>query len=104
MKVLLSQSGGLGNIRIQGELETADLPRELAQKTERVLRPETLQRASSTDSSTSPDAQEFELNVWFNKEGFQHYRIDDSSAPPEVLEVLDSLIHEIIRRRSQGRK
>jgi len=101
MKIILEGSGGLANLRIRGELTTGELAADLARKVEQCLHPDKLEAAGAANAQTA-DAQQYQLTVMpEGEEGeVRHYRLDDSCLAPELLDVLDELMHEIIRRKA----
>lgn len=114
MKVFLRSAGGIGNVRTEGQVDTADLQEDLAQRVEKVLAPEELdhmvapQRSSrSMPSSLSmADIQEVEISVQTATAAPRSYQLNEADLPDEVLDVLDALRYEITREKAQalGRK
>jgi hypothetical protein len=106
MKLHLAVSGGFANLRIQGELDTDELPEELARRAEAVLNRPALEAAAATKSNMlMTDSIQYELTVLANSlhESAQRYQLDESSLADEMLEVLDELQSEIIRRQDEAR-
>ena len=105
MRLILSCSGGVVGSRIQAELDTSDLPADLARRAEACLRPEMLSQAAVSASPHRTDVLEYELTLLPEGEGadFRHYHLSETQTSPEVLEVLDDLMREIIDRRSRRR-
>ena len=102
MKVFLRTSGGLGGFQIQGQLDTADLPDKLCKQVEEVLRPEQLRNIDTASDVGFPDTIQYELRVWTDDHDLESFLVDESTAPPELLEVLDVLVNEMNRRRAEG--
>lgn len=101
MKVHLACHGGFANLRIQGQVDTAELPDDLAEKVERVLgEHESLRQASVAPKDPRvADAQQYDLTVHpEGEDGPRQYRLDESNLSDDVLEVLDELRGEIVRR------
>lgn len=94
MKVVLRTSGGFANIRIEGELDTDELPLDTAERAESLLHPESLRRAASSGAPRVPDAQQY--TIWVEGEEFT---IDQASAEPRLRALMNDLTNEIIRRR-----
>jgi hypothetical protein len=84
VKVFLRSSGGIGNIQIQGEVDTADLPPELAK---------------GSENPQFADAQQISIRV-SSPQGHSEVEVDESAAPPELVDLCNVLIHEIVRRRA----
>lgn len=106
MKIHLACSGGFANLRIQGQVDTAELSADLAEKVERVLGAHRRLRAASAapKDPRMTDAQHYELTVDAGGEGGpRQYHLDDSSLSDELLEVLDELRGEIVRRLAAKR-
>jgi hypothetical protein len=96
MKLSVKTSGGIGNIQFQGQLDTDELPGELAERVHKVLSPARLETTRLTE--TFPDAIQYEIGLFF-RSGLQKFEIDESSAPPDVLDVLEELVREVIRKK-----
>ncbi len=105
MRFILSCSGGVVGSRIQAELDTSDLPADLARRAESCLRPEILSQAAASASPHRTDVLEYDLTLLPAGEGvdFRHYHLSEVKTSPEVLEVLDDLMREIIEHRSRRR-
>ncbi len=102
MRLFLRSSGGLANLRIEDELDTSELPPELARKAERFLRPEKLKLAKTAENSQMTDALQYELTVFPQAEGeeVRQYCLNEASTAREILDVVGELMHEIIRRKA----
>ena len=105
MKLILSCSGGIVGSRIQAQLDTAELAADLARRAEAALQPEKLARASTPENPLRTDVLEYDLTLLPEGEDtdFRHYRFSETSTAPEVLELLDELMQEIIRLRARRR-
>ena len=104
MKLILSCSGGVANLRLQDELDTSELSPALGRRAEATLRPEKLEGALASANLHRTDALEYELTLFPEQEGeeVRHYRFSETSTAPEVLDVLGELMHEIVRRRASA--
>ncbi|MCP4660102.1 MAG: hypothetical protein GY856_32270 [bacterium] len=102
MRIVLEGSGGLAHLRIRGELNTGELAADLTRKVEQIFHPEKLEAAGAVANPQMTDAQQYQLTVMPQSgEGdVRHYQLDDSCLSPELLDVLDELMHEIIRRKA----
>jgi hypothetical protein len=98
MKLFLKTSGGIGNIQLQGALDTDELPDALAERVRTVLTPAHLRASRSVDTAPVADAMQYELSLLLES-GPQQFAIDDVSASPDVLEVVQELLQELIRRK-----
>lgn len=106
MKVHLACHGGFANLRIQGQVDTAELPDDLAEKVERVLGAHQRLRkaAAAPKNPRMTDVQQYELTVDpGGEDGPKQYHLDESSLADDVLEVLDELRGEIVRRMAAKR-
>lgn len=104
MRLHLATSGGFANLRIEGQIDTSELSEEMAKRVEAALSPERLQAAEEAESNPlMMDAQQYELSVLpEGPEGEARlYRLDDAALTDEMLDVLDELRGEIVRRRSE---
>ena len=98
MKLSLKTSGGIGNIQIQGQLETEELSRSLAERVRTMLTPTHLTSARSSGVSLMTDAMQYELGLSLD-DGFQHFEVNEANAAPEVLDIVQELVQEVIRRK-----
>ncbi len=105
MKLILSCSGGVVGARIQAQLDTAEFSADLAHRAEAALVPEKLAQASTPENPLRSDVLEYDLTLLPEGDdtNFRHYRFSETSTAPEVLEVLDELMQEIIRLRARQR-
>jgi hypothetical protein len=95
MKLSLKTSGGIGNIQLQGQIDTDELPSALAERVRTVLTPERLASARSPSMDHVADAMQYEISL-FLEGGVRTFQIDDVHAPPEVLDVVQELVQRII--------
>ena len=64
MKLHLACSGGFANLRIEGSVDTAELPEELARRVERAFHPEKLAAAGTAAADPRmADGQQYELTL-----------------------------------------
>ncbi len=106
MKVHLACSGGLANLRIEGRLDTSELPGDVAVKVESALGEESLAAAQRTKGrALVMDGEHYELTVLpDDPEGeVRRYRLDDAALSEEMLEAIDELRGEIVRRKAAER-
>ncbi|HEX9736339.1 MAG TPA: protealysin inhibitor emfourin [Thermoanaerobaculia bacterium] len=106
MKLHLACHGGIANLRIRGQVDTAELPGDLAEKVERVLGARRRMRAAGAapKDPRMTDAQQYEVTVQPEGVGAPRtYQLDESSLSDEELEVLDELRGEIVRRMAAKR-
>ena len=116
MKFILRRTGGQG-LRFEGELDTADLPEALAQRVEEFLTVENLSEAVQIpENALMVDALLYELILipdGFDEDAleqetaeqdFQTFEFSEAQDIPEVLDILDELMGEIIRRKLESRK
>ncbi|MEE8526486.1 MAG: protealysin inhibitor emfourin [Thermoanaerobaculia bacterium] len=101
MKILLKTSGGFANLRIEGELDTGRLPPELAERIESGLASDALRKAATLASPELADGTVYELTILPETEDGErrHFVIDDAAVADEILDVIDEILHEIVRRR-----
>lgn len=99
MRVIVRRSGGVGGIRVGGEVDTAALEPELAERAERVLTAPMGPEAHPAPGSA--DRQRYDVVLPDAPTGSTGFAVDETSAPPEVVQVLDDLIREIVARRGR---
>ena len=97
MKLFVASSGGIGGLRLSGEVDTRELPPELAERAERLLRPDALE-SSAAPNPGAADVTVYDVEVPEGR-GTRRFRIDGSSADPEVVATLNDVMHELVRRR-----
>ena len=101
MKLSLKTSGGFANLRIEGVLDTSELPPELARRIEDGLRSDALREAAAGANPQMADGTVYELTILpETADGeVRRYTIDDAAVEEEMLEILDEILHEVVRRR-----
>jgi hypothetical protein len=95
MKLSLKTSGGIGNIQLQGLIDTDELPSALAERVRTVLTPERLASARSTAMDHVADAVQYEIGLFLDS-GLQTFHIDDAHPPPTVLDSVQELVQSLI--------
>ena len=100
MKLTIATSGGFGNIRIQGELDTDKLDSTLAEKAKSVLKPERLGSLPLDTAGSMVDVTQFEVGIFLEDEVYR-CTVDEANAPSDIIEVLQALVREIIRKKRQ---
>lgn len=103
MRIHLACSGGIGNLRIEGQVDTSELPEEQSRKIEEILERESL--AAHDGVKGGPfmmDSQQYELTVMpEDAEGEpRRYHLDDSALPDDLIDALDTLRSEIVRSKA----
>jgi hypothetical protein len=98
VKLTIRTSGGFGNIRLQGDLDTDELDSTLAKRTKSVLKPERLESLQAKTEGFMVDVTQFEVDISL-EDGVHQYTLDEANAPPDVVEVLQALVHEIILKK-----
>ncbi len=106
MKIHLSSSGGFANLRLEGAIDTADLPKELAARAEKALGAKALAAAGRPENRDMADGEIYELTVLpEDEEGeVRKHRISRAAADPELMELLGEVMAEITRRKAEARK
>lgn len=99
MKIFIRSSGGFANIQLQGEIDTADLPDDLAKKAKDLFDPGKIKVVQSNKNSQFVDGQHFHIRVSSADKSIQ-IELDEASAKPELFAICNQLIHEIVRRKS----
>jgi len=108
MKVFLRCAGGIGNVRMEGQVDTSDLAEDLAQRVEKVLAPEELEGIAAPPSNprsmpSGPfmaDVQEVEIAVHTATAESPSYQLNEAELSDEVIDVLDELRYEITRQKA----
>ena len=101
MKLFLRIFTGQG-ITLQGEINLSDLPNDLARQVQATLTPENLTAAAAAQPNPLVvDASEYELVIHPDdpNQTSQRYELVDADDNIDVLEVLDDIMHEIVRRK-----
>lgn len=105
MRLHIACSGGFGGLRIEGELDKAELEEGLRTKLEAALAGGALERAAAgpIDPRTT-DAQNTELTVLPGNEDdtAQRYRLDDSRLDAELLELVDGLRRALVQKKARA--
>lgn len=102
MRIFLRVSGGIANVRLEGVVESDDLPPDLAAQVARTLSPEALRAAGAESGSPAPDARTFEVHVESAGDSAEA-RFGEATASPEVLAALNAVLRRITdERRAQG--
>lgn len=103
MKLLLRRTGGQG-LMLQGKVDTSELPEDLARRARETLQPEKLRRvATQPQNPFMVDCHEYEITLLDDDE-VKHFKFSDAQNAPELLELLDELMREIVARNIQSRK
>lgn len=95
-KIRLRTSGGIANLRLEGELDYTELTAEQAHQMERLL------ESSPTSRGPSRTADAMQYEIWSTDEATnesRHAVISDEHADPETLDVLDELMSRIIDKK-----
>ena len=99
MKLFLKTAGGIGNIRIRGAIDTRELPPALARRVRTVFAPERLDAlARPGDPGQMADGLQYEVDV-VRGDRARRLLIDESSAPDDLIDTLQDLVQEIVRRK-----
>lgn len=105
MELFLKQTGGVAGLRLEGSISTSELSEDLASRLEKTLQSGDFleaQRASKNELFT--DARTYELTVLPEFDDFtgQQFTFSENQDIPEILDLLDELLREIIqKKRSQ---
>ena len=97
MKVFILRSGGLANLRVQGEVDTDDLPEDLGKRAVALLQPEKL-RGVQPSADGVPDAFQYEIRLQAENGEYETFRLDDPSHNPDLCDVLDGLIRVLTQK------
>jgi hypothetical protein len=107
MKIHIRTTTGQG-ITIQGTLNSSDLSQPLAQSMETLMRPTILAAAAEvSDNPHMVDMQEYEITLFpkgRKSNNIEQFQFTDASCPDELLDLLDELIHEIVRQKKHAPK
>ena len=101
MKLTIATSGGIGNIRIHGEIDTEELDDTLAEQVKSVLKPGRLASLRRDAAGSIVDVTQYEVGI-LQEDGVRSYTVDEANAPQEVIEVLQALVHEIVIRKRRS--
>lgn len=105
MRLTIKTSGGFANIELQAKVETAELEPSLAAKAERLLTRENLDRAHT--AAVNPDAADavlYQVTLDNDTEEGKEFRINDSSADPELSELLAAIVRSALSQRVQAHR
>ncbi len=101
MKLYLKTAGGIGNIRIHGRVDTDELPPALAERVRTVFAP---RRLDTLPPAGQPgqvaDGQQYEVEVVSGEET-RRLLIDEAGAPDDLIDTLQDLVREIVRRKKE---
>lgn len=104
MKLLLRRTGGQG-LMLQGRVDTSELPEDLAKRTRETLKPEKLQKvATRPQDPFMVDCHEYEVTLLDDDKEVKHFKFSDAQDAPELLELLDELMREIVARNIKAHK
>jgi hypothetical protein len=101
MRIFLRTTTGQG-ITLEGQLDTADLPGDLGERVEKILRP---RRLSAVAQAPVPrlmvDMQHYELTLLpkSSRGKPRKFEFSDAVAGDDLVELLDELTHEITLQR-----
>jgi hypothetical protein len=108
MKIFLRTTTGQG-ITLEGQLDTADLPENLGDRIEKILRPRRLSAVAQAPVRRSmADMQHYELTLLprTSRGKPRRFEFSDAAAGDDLAELLDELTHEItlqkVRALSSG--
>ena len=102
MKLFLRSSGGIANIQIQGEIDTDDLPPDIAKRVEDLLNPSKLKNKAGPENPYFADGQQISVRIQSEEDSVQ-LELDESTANPELFALCRELMGIIVRRKA-GRK
>ncbi len=107
MKIFLSRAGGFGGLRLEGVIDTTDLPPELAARAEALLVPARLQAASEEPTAagaTGPavDTLEYEISLPL-EEGSRRFHLQETNRDQDLMDLVSDLLREAVRRKRGGR-
>jgi hypothetical protein len=97
----LSRSGGFAGLRLEGELDTEALDRPLAAQVQERLRAERLREIAAAGPSRAVDSMQYEITLDVGR-AERRFSIDEAAAPGEIVETLQALVREIVRRKRKG--
>lgn len=99
MKISVKRSGGFANITIKGEIDTKELPVDLAKKVEKTIKPSVLEKKDK-DAPVMNDAQQISIGFESAKHGeYKEYEIDEATADPEVFDVVNELVNQMVKKK-----
>ena len=107
MQIHLKCTGGQG-ITLEGKLDTKDLSDDLAVRAKKILSAKNLKKTAKAPKNTfMVDAQHYELTII--PEGAQkgapaRFQFDESQADPDILELMDELLHLITIQKLKNKQ
>ena len=104
MKLFIRTTGGMG-ITLQGNIDTTDVPEDLARRAETLLDAKTLEKAAaSRPDPRLADGQAYELVVYPEARGRppRQYRFTETEDHIDLAQLLDDLMREITLRKKSG--
>ena len=101
MRIALESSGGIGNIRIRGELEADSLAPELRAKLDRLLHRLGTEQLAEAENPHMTDAMSYELTIFSDDDakGARRFLLDETKHDREALRVCKELLREIVKRK-----
>lgn len=104
MKLFVKRSGGFANIGpIQGELDTEELPPDLAEEVNRLINPIVLKKRGK-QNPLMVDGQQISVGFRSSDDGkYQQYEIDESSADPELFDLCNELVNQVVKNSLTNR-
>ena len=98
MQIHLKCTGGQG-ITLEGKLDTKDLPDDLADRANKTLNAKKLKDTTKAPKNAfMVDAQQYELTIIPEEARISspaRFQFDESQADPDILELMDELLHLI---------
>jgi hypothetical protein len=97
MKIFLRTTTGQG-ITLEGQLDTADLPEDLADRMAKILSSRRLSKVAKAPAPRAMvDMQQYELTLLpkTSRSKPKRFQFSDAVAGEELIELLDELTHEI---------
>ena len=100
----MKRSGGFANIGpIQGELDTEELPPDLAEEVNRFINPTVLKKTGK-QNPLMVDGQQISVGFRSSDDGkYQQYEIDESSADPELFDLCNELVNQVVKNSLTNR-
>ncbi len=100
MRLALRGPGGLGGLRIEGQLDTDDLSPNLARRVKQLLQPDRLHAVEKSGPGKQTEPDEYYLTLV--EEGRAHeFHFQSSDSPVELMTLLNDLMHEVIVRKAR---
>ena len=101
MRIALQSAGGIGNLRIGGELEVDSLAPELRAKLEQLLHRLGTEQLTEADNPHMTDAMSYELTVFSDDDasGARRFVLDETKHDREALGVCKELLREVVNRK-----